>query len=149
MSRPPKRPASPAACLACLPPADAARSALGVLVRYAPQLPPALLEDLVFRMGQCSMTESARNLARAVAAAAAAPSTAAPALPGGGGSGLQDPGVAALLAALVGGRQATAVQGTLQASCCACLLWAPCFLWAPCPLSPKDEVFNTLLVSFV
>ncbi len=77
-------------------------------MRYAHQLPPVLLEDLVFRMGQCSMTESARNLARAVAAAA--PSA------GGASAGLQDPGVAALLAALVGGRQATAVQGTLQAS---------------------------------
>lgn len=66
----------PSSWPACLP-ADAARSALGVLVRYSPVLPPALLEELVFRMGQCAMTESARNLARAVAAAPARGSTGA------------------------------------------------------------------------
>lgn len=86
---------------------DAARSALGVLVRFARQLPPHLVEDLVFRMGQCSMTESARNLAGAVAASASATTSA---------GALRDPGVAALLAALVGGMQGKAVAGTLQAA---------------------------------
>lgn len=41
---------------ACPDPADAARSALGVLVRSAHLLPPALAERLVFSMGQCAMT---------------------------------------------------------------------------------------------
>jgi hypothetical protein len=82
---------------------DAARAALGVLVRYAPALPASILEDLVARMGRCRMTESTRNLA--AAAAAARP-----------GSALQDPGVAALLAALAGGLQGDAVQATLHAS---------------------------------
>lgn len=49
--------ASPAHRPPCLfAPADAARSALGVLVRSAHLLPPALAERLVFSMGQCSMT---------------------------------------------------------------------------------------------
>lgn len=85
---------------------DAARAALGVLVRYAPSLPTPLLEELVGRMGQCRMTESTRNLAGAAAEARA-------------GSSLQDPAVAALLAALVGGHASlhtAAVQGTLQAA---------------------------------
>ncbi|KAL4432170.1 hypothetical protein ABPG77_005932 [Micractinium sp. CCAP 211/92] len=82
---------------------DAARSALGVLVRSAHLLPPALAERLVFSMGQCSMTESARNLASAVAASKA---------PGS----LSDPAVSSLLAALVGGMHGPAVQGTLQAA---------------------------------
>jgi hypothetical protein len=82
---------------------DAARAALGVLVRYAPALPASVLEDLVSRMGRCRMTESTRNLA--AAAASARP-----------GSALQDPGVAALLAALTGGLQGDAVQATLHAS---------------------------------
>jgi hypothetical protein len=82
---------------------DAARAALGVLVRYAPALPASVLEDLVARMGRCRMTESARNLA--AAAASARP-----------GSALQDPGVAALLAALAGGLQGDAVQATLHSS---------------------------------
>jgi len=82
---------------------DAARAALGALVRYAPALPASVLEDLVARMGRCRMTESTRNLA--AAAASARP-----------GSALQDPGVAALLAALAGGLQGDAVQATLHAS---------------------------------
>lgn len=82
---------------------DAARAALGALVRYAPVLPASVLEDLVARMGRCRMTESTRNLA--AAAASARP-----------GSALQDPGVAALLAALTGGLQGDAVQATLHAS---------------------------------
>ena len=81
--------------------ADAARAALGVLVQFAHELPPRLLGELVARMGQCRMTESARNLAAAVAA-------------GGPSAGaLRDPGVAALLAALVGGYHGDAVQATL------------------------------------
>lgn len=59
-------------------------------------------------MGQCSMTESARNLARAVAAGPGAAAAA------GGGGALRDPGVAALLAALVGGSQGGAVAGALE-----------------------------------
>jgi hypothetical protein len=82
---------------------DAARAALGVLARYAPALPVSVLEDLVAQMGRCRMTESTRNLA--AAAASARP-----------GSALQDPGVAALLAALAGGLQGDAVQATLHAS---------------------------------
>ena len=79
---------------------DAARAALGVLVRFAPLLPVRVLEDLVCRMGRCRMTESTRNLAAAVAVARP-------------GSSLQDPGVASLLAALAGGE---AAQATLHAS---------------------------------
>jgi hypothetical protein len=60
--------------------ADAARTALGVLVRSAHLLPPPLAEQLVQRMGQCRMTESARNLAGAVAAARAPGSLADPAV---------------------------------------------------------------------
>ena len=82
---------------------DAARTALGVLVRYAPALPASVLEDFVARMGRCRMTESTRNLA--AAAASARP-----------GSALQDPAVAALLAALAGGLKGDAVQATLHAS---------------------------------
>ncbi|KAL4855688.1 hypothetical protein ACK3TF_003771 [Chlorella vulgaris] len=82
---------------------DAARSALGVLVRSAHLLPPVLAEKLVLRMGQCRMTESARNLAGSVAASKA---------PGA----LADPAVSSLLAALVGGMHGPAVQGTLQAA---------------------------------
>lgn len=82
---------------------DAARAALGVLVRFAPVLPAAVLEDLVSRMGRCRMTESTRNLAAAVAASRP-------------GSSLQDPGVASLLAALAGGVQGEAVQAALHAA---------------------------------
>lgn len=82
---------------------DAARSALGVLVRFAPVLPPAVLEELTAWLGRCRMSESARNLA--AAAAAARP-----------GSALQDPSVATLLAALAGGAGGDAVQGTLHAA---------------------------------
>jgi hypothetical protein len=60
--------------------ADAARSALGVLVRSAHLLPPALAEQLVFSMGQCRMTESARNLAGAVASSKGAGSLSDPAV---------------------------------------------------------------------
>ena len=81
--------------------ADAARSALGVLVRFAHQLPPTLLSELVFRMGQCRMTESTRNLA--VEAARGGPAAGA----------LRDPASAALLAALVGGYHGDLVQATL------------------------------------
>jgi len=83
--------------------ADAARTALGVLVRFANVLPPLLLEELVASMGRCRMTESTRNLA--AAAALARP-----------GSALQAPGVAALLAALTGGGQGDTVQTTLLSS---------------------------------
>ena len=69
----------PRAC-APLPAADAARAALGVLVRSAHLLPPALAEQLVLRMGQCRMTESARNLAAAAAAARAPGSLSDPAV---------------------------------------------------------------------
>jgi len=82
---------------------DAARTALGVLVRFAPLLPARLLGDLVAAMGRCRMTESTRNLA--AAAVVARP-----------GSSLQDPEVASLLAALAGGVQGEAVHGTLQSS---------------------------------
>ena len=83
---------------------DAARSALGVLIRFAPILSASLLEDLVARMGRCRMTESTRNVAAAVMAARP-------------GSALQDPGVAALLAALAGGGvEGDAVQGVLHAA---------------------------------
>eukprot|EP00887_Chlorella_sp_A99_P005680 scaffold1.g5680.t1 len=81
---------------------DAARSALGVLVRFAHQLPAPLLAELVFRVGQCRMTESARNLA--AAAAAGGPAAGA----------LHDPASAALLAALVGGYHGGSVQATLE-----------------------------------
>lgn len=47
-------------------PTDAARSALGVLVRSAHLLPPALAEQLVFRMGQCRMTGAPGAVASAV-----------------------------------------------------------------------------------
>lgn len=60
--------------------ADAARSALGVLVRSAHLLPPVLAEKLVLRMGQCRMTESARNLAGSVAASKAPGALADPAV---------------------------------------------------------------------
>jgi hypothetical protein len=60
--------------------ADAARSALGVLVRSAHLLPPMLAEKLVLRMGQCRMTESARNLAGSVAASKAPGALADPAV---------------------------------------------------------------------
>jgi hypothetical protein len=60
--------------------ADAARSALGVLVLSAHLLPPALAEQLVFSMGQCRMTESARNLAGAVASSKGAGSLSDPAV---------------------------------------------------------------------
>lgn len=100
----PAHPPFPARSFPALPgAADAARVALGVLVRSAHLLPPAQAELLVFRMGQCRMTESARSLAAAVAAARA---------PGS----LSDPAVASLLAALVGGMHGPAVQGTLQAA---------------------------------
>lgn len=80
---------------------DAARDALGVLVRFAPLLPSDLLEELVVRIGRCRMTESARNLV-------AAASISRP------GSALRSPNVVALLVALsgVGGR--SAVGSTLM-----------------------------------
>ena len=56
----PARPSSPAPCSTPVAAADAARSALGVLVRSAHLLPPALAEQLVFRMGQCRMTGALR-----------------------------------------------------------------------------------------
>lgn len=83
--------------------ADAARAALGVLVRFVPGLPTTLLRELVARMGQCRMSESTRNIA--AAAARARP-----------GSPLLDPGVAALLASLCGGGHGDAVQSTLHAA---------------------------------
>lgn len=83
---------------------EAARSALGVLVGFANSLPPQLTFELVCRIGQARMTESARNLAAAAA-------TARP------GSSLHDPGVAVVLAALAGGYDGgEAVQRTLQAA---------------------------------
>ena len=60
--------------------ADAARAALGVLVRSAHLLPPVLAEQLVLHMGQCRMTESARNLAGVVAASKAPGSLSDPAI---------------------------------------------------------------------
>jgi WD40 repeat protein len=83
---------------------EAARSALGVLVGFANSLPRQLTFELVCRIGQARMTESARNLAAAAA-------TARP------GSSLHDPGVAAVLAALAGGYDGgEVVQRTLQAA---------------------------------
>ena len=79
----------------------AARSALGVLIGFADYLTPELMFQLVSRIGQAQMTESARNLS--VAAATARP-----------GSPLLDPGVAASLAALAGGYDADRVSKVLE-----------------------------------
>lgn len=75
---------------------------LGVFVRMAAGLPRAFLGDLVLRLGQCAMTESARSLAHAAAK--------------GVSPNLSGPGVAAPLAALIGGRNSEAVVATLTES---------------------------------
>lgn len=85
-----------------IPDADAARIVLGVFVRMAAGLPRAFLGELVLRLGQCSMTESARSLARAAAK--------------GVSTNLAAPSVAAPLAALIGGRNSQAVVATLTES---------------------------------
>lgn len=87
----------------CAPcdPADAARAVLGVLVGLAPHLPASMLRELIFRLGRCAMTESARSLAQGM---------------GTGHGALRDPSVALPLATLVGGNDGRALQRVLRAA---------------------------------
>lgn len=86
----------------------------------------------MFKLGVCSMTESARSLSESVSFS---------------GSALRDPAVAASLAALIGGKDGLSVRRTLRAARLAPLAAVYGAVWGGAELDPLLEDWSNLLSS--